>query len=357
MRIAQLAPPFETVPPTEYGGTERVVATLVEELSRHGHDVTLFASGDSTTSARLVATVDQALWRHPDYSDFAPFWAITLGKLLREADRFDIVHNHLDFIGLPLSRCLPCPMVTTLHGRLDLPELGPLYAEFDEVPLVSISDAQRNPVAGANWLKTIYHGIDLGEFKFNPRPAGYLAFLGRISRDKGVDTAIRVAREANLPLKIAAREPLEIEGDANTDDDRVYYDDVVRPALREPGVEFVGEVGGREKSSFLGNAAALLFPIRWPEPFGLVMVEALACGTPVLALNAGSVPEVIEDGKTGFVRADESQLCRAASRLGELDRQTCRRTAEQRFSAARMASEYEALYDELISQNGARAAA
>lgn len=312
--------------------------------------MTLFASGDSVTSARLVPTVDQALWRHPDYSDFAPFWAITLGKLLSEAHHFDIVHNHLDFIGFPLGRCLPCPMVSTLHGRLDLPELGPLYAEFQDTPVVSISEAQREPVPNANWVATIHHGIEVGAFAFNPNPEGYLAFLGRISRDKGVDTAIHVARQAGLPLKIAAREPLTIEGDANTDDDRLHYEDVIQPLLRESGVEFVGEVGGREKDEFLGKASALLFPIRWPEPFGLVMVEALACGTPVLALNEGSVPEVVEDGRSGFVCADEDQLVQAVGRIGELDRAICRKAAEERFSAARMARDYEQLYRLLTEQ-------
>jgi glycosyltransferase involved in cell wall biosynthesis len=348
VRIAQVAPPFETVPPTGYGGTERVVATLTEELVRRGHDLTLFASGDSITSARLVPTVDQALWRHPDYHDFGPFWAITLGQLLAQAHHFDLVHNHLDYIAFPLARCLPCPVVTTLHGRLDLPELQPLYDEFREVPLVSISDAQRQPLPQAHWVGTVYHGIELEHLTYQPGPGTYLAFLGRITEDKGLDTAIRVARQAGLPLKIAAREPLGIEGDANTDADRVYYQQVIQPLLDGPGVEFIGEVDGPEKDRFLGQAAALLFPIRWPEPFGLVMAEALACGTPVLALGCGSVPEVVEDGRTGFVCQSEAELVAAVDRLGELDRSACREAAERRFSVSRMADEYERIYQWLV---------
>jgi len=348
MRIAQVAPPFETVPPTQYGGTERVVALITEELVRRGHEVTLFASGDSHTSARLVPLVDQALWRHPTYRDFTPFWSLALGKVAREAAQFDLIHNHLDFFAFPLARLLPCPVLTTLHGRLDLPELEPLYHEFAEVPLVSISDAQRRPFPDADWVGTVYHGIDLEEFTFNPHPQGYLAFLGRITADKGLDTAIRVARRAGWPLKIAAREPLDIEGDANTNADRVYYEEVIQPLLREPGIEFVGEVGGHERDTFLGEASALLFPIVWPEPFGLVMIEALACGTPVLALNCGSVPEVIQHGETGFIAEDEAGLVAAMAQLDRLDRAACRAEAEQRFSASRMTDNYEELYAQLV---------
>jgi glycosyltransferase involved in cell wall biosynthesis len=354
VRIAQLAPPFERVPPARYGGTESVVATLTDELVRRGHEVTLFASGDSQTRARLIPTVDQALWRHPDYQDFAAFWAISLGKLAREAHAFDVIHSHLDYIAHPLARTLPCPVVSTLHGRLDLPELVPLYAEFGDVPLVSISDAQRQPVARANWVATIYHGLDLQDYTFVPSPGAYLAFLGRITADKGLDTAIRVARRAGLPLKIAAREPLNINGDANTDADRIYYDEVIKPLLREPGVEFIGEVGGCDKDRFLGEAAALVFPIRWPEPFGLVMIEALACGTPVLALDQGSVPEVIADGRTGCVCTSEDDLVAAVDHIGQIDRQTCRAVAEERFSAARMAADYERVYAALLGAESTR---
>jgi glycosyltransferase involved in cell wall biosynthesis len=350
MRIAQLAPPFETVPPTCYGGTERVVSLLTEELVRRGHEVTLFASGDSQTSAQLVPIVDQALWHHPEHRNFAPFWTIALGKLAAQADEFDVMHNHLDLVAYPLARATRSPMVSTLHGRIDLPELVPIYEEFRDVALVSISDAQRQPAPQANWVQTIYHGIDLEEFTFVPQTGEYLAFLGRICPDKGLDTAIRVACEVGMPLKIAAREPLAIEGDRNTDEDRVYYDEVIKPLLCEPGVEFIGEVGGRDKDQFLGGAAALLFPIRWPEPFGLVMIEALACGTPVVALRAGSVSEVIRPGVTGVVCESDDGLVAAVAELGKIDRAACRAEAERRFSVAAMADGYEEVYERLVGE-------
>jgi glycosyltransferase involved in cell wall biosynthesis len=353
MRIAQIAPPLERVPPAGYGGTERVVSTLTEELVRRGHDVTLFAAGDSRTAARLVPVVDQALWHHPaGYRDFAPFLVIVLGKVLRMIDQFDIIHNHLDFSGFPLARVAPCPVVTTLHGRLDLPQLQPLYQEFADVPLVSISDAQRRPLPHANWVATVHHGIDLDQYTFNPAPGRYLAFLGRVSPDKGLDTAIRVARRAGLPLKIAARMPLPYTDDPNVREDWAYFEQQIKPLLDGPGVEMIGEVGGADKNEFLRNAAALLFPIRWPEPFGLVMPEALACGTPVLALRHGSVPEVVEDGVTGFICDSEAELVAAVGRIGALDRARCRAAAEQRFSPAAMADRYERVYAELIARRG-----
>jgi glycosyltransferase involved in cell wall biosynthesis len=324
------------------------VSTLTEELVRRGHDVTLFASGDSVTSARLVPIVDQALWHHPDWQDLAPFVPLALGKVLQEADSFDLIHNHLDYPVFPLARAVPGPVLTTLHGRLDLPELQPLYTEFCELPLVSISAAQREPLPHCNWVATIHHGIDLEEFPFNPRPGSYLAVLGRIAPEKGIDTAIRVARRAGIPIKIAAREPLPLDGDPNARRDREYYEQVLQPLLREPGVDFVGEVGGTAKAQFLGEALALLFPIRWPEPFGLVMIEALASGTPVVALRAGSVPEVIEHGSTGLIATCEDGLVDAVRRLDVIDRASCRATAERRFSAAAMADQYERLYAELI---------
>ncbi len=350
MRIAQLAPPFESVPPARYGGTERVVFTLTEELVRRGHDVTLFAAGDSQTSARLVPTVDTALWhRRPLVEDFAPYWAVTLGKLLSELGEFDVVHSHLDFFGFPLARQASQPVVTTLHGRLDLPELTELWAEFNDVPLVSISDAQRRPAPNVNWVDTIYHGIDLDDYAPSFEPGRYLAFLGRISPEKGVDTAIRVARAAGMPIRIAARAPLPYKASPGVVRDWEYYENEVQPLLQGSDVELIGQVGGVQKSDLLRNAAALLFPIRWPEPFGLVMAEALACGTPVIALSQGSVPEVVEHGVTGFVCESEDELVEAVSRVGEIDRRRCRAEAERRFSPNAMADQYEAVYGHLLT--------
>jgi glycosyltransferase involved in cell wall biosynthesis len=350
MRIAQVAPPLESVPPRAYGGTEHVISTLTEELVRRGHDVTLFASGDSRTAAHLVPTVERALWHSQrDYPDFAPFWAITLGEVWRRLDEFDVVHTHLDFFGFPMASASASPVVTTLHGRLDLPQLAPLFQHFGDVPLVSISDAQRAPVPQARWVATVYHGIDLGEYTFVPNTGQYLAFLGRIAPEKGIDVAIRVAQRAGLPLRIAARRPLPYMDDPEVRKDWVYFEQVLQPLLSGPDVELVGEVSGKAKDAFLRNAAALLFPIQWPEPFGLVMVEALACGTPVVALRAGSVPEVIEDGVTGFIRDSEGELVEAVQRLGELDRARCRAEAERRFSASAMAQAYEHVYRGLLA--------
>jgi glycosyltransferase involved in cell wall biosynthesis/uncharacterized protein YjbJ (UPF0337 family) len=356
MRIAQVAPPFESVPPARYGGTERVIATLTTELVRRGHQVTLFASGDSCTTAHLVRVVDRALWHHdPPYRDLASFWALVLGHLARRLDQFDVIHSHLDYWGLPLARLAPCPVVTTLHGRLDLPELQPLYREFADVPLVSISAAQREPIPFAHWVATVHHGIELDQYTLNAAPGRYLAFLGRISPEKGLDTAIRVARRAGLPLRIAARPPLPFRHDPEARRDWDYFEQVVQPLLAGPGVELIGQVGGRDKDAFLGGAAALLFPIRWPEPFGLVMPEALACGTPVIALRAGSVPEVLEQGVTGFICDTEDEMVAAVGRLDELDRVTCRAAVERRFSPGAMADRYERVYTHLLSERRAAA--
>jgi glycosyltransferase involved in cell wall biosynthesis len=357
LRIAQLAPPFESVPPYGYGGTERVVYTLTEELVRRGHDVTLFASGDSHTSARLVPIVADALWhRTPPCFDFdahrGPIFDTILSEL-GERD-FDIVHSHLDFMGFPLVDAAGPPVVTTLHGRLDAQGLLPTYRAYSGVPLISISNAQRRPLASANWVATVPHGIDLDAFTFNPGPGKYLAFLGRISPEKGLDVAIRVARRAGVPLLVAARPPLPFDDNPEAQIDRAYYTDVIKPLLKEPGVEMIGEVGGAEKNAFLRDAAALLFPIRWPEPFGLVMPEALACGTPVLALREGSVPEVLDDGVTGFVCHFEDELVAAVDRLGELDRSRCRAEAERRFSPEAMADGYEAVFGEMLAADGWR---
>jgi len=311
--------------------------------------VTLFASGDSRTAARLVPTVERALWHQkPPFQDFSPFWAVTLGALWTEIDRFDVIHSHLDFVGFPTARGAPCPVVTTLHGRLDLPQLVPLYEAFQDVPLVSISDAQRLPIARANWAATIHHGIDLDQYTFNSERGDYLAFLGRISSEKGLDTAIRVAQSAGMPIRIAARMPLPITSDPNVRADWEYYQNEVQPLLQGLDVELIGQVGGAAKDRFLHNAAALLFPTRWPEPFGLVMIEALACGTPVIALRHGSVPEVVEHGVTGFVCDTEDELVDAVGRVAEIDRGRCRAEAERRFSAAVMTDRYERVYERLV---------
>jgi glycosyltransferase involved in cell wall biosynthesis len=351
LRIGQLAPPFESVPPLGYGGTERVVSTLTEELFRRGHDVTLFASADSHTSARLVPIVDVALWRHdPPCNDFGLHRSAIFGAILDEIHTFDIVHSHLDVHGFALAHAPRHPMITTLHGRLDVPSLMPTYRAFADLPLVSISNAQRRPLARANWLGTVHHGIDVDQFTFNPTSGRYLAFLGRISPDKGLDVAIRVARRAGWPIRIAARPPLSFSRNPEVERDRDYFEHVIQPLLAEPGVELIGEVGGAQKDEFLRNAAALLFPIRWPEPFGLVMPEALACGTPVLALREGSVPDVLEDGVTGFICHFEDELVRAVERIPELDRWRCRTEAERRFSPASMANAYEHIYEQLLEE-------
>jgi glycosyltransferase involved in cell wall biosynthesis len=352
MRIAQIAPPFERVPPERYGGTESVVSTLTEALVRRGHDVTLFASGDSCTSARLVPVVDRSVWHQEvPCQDLTAFVQVTLGTLVRYLDNFDIVHSHLDFHGFSLARLARCPVITTLHGRLDLPELQAVYAEFSEVPLVSISYAQRHPVPEANWFATIYHGIDLDQYAFNPQPGGYLAFLGRISPEKGLAAAIRVALRANMPLKVAARMPLPFTHDPGVRADWEYFKQDVEPLLDLPDVELLGEVDLRGKAELLRDAAAVLFPIDWPEPFGLVMIEALACGTPVIALGNGSVHEIVRDGVTGFVCRSEDELVDAIRRLGDIDRALCREEAERRFSADGMAERYEQVYRRLIADS------
>jgi glycosyltransferase involved in cell wall biosynthesis len=349
MRIAQIAPPVEAVPPVGYGGTERVVSTLTEELVQRGHRVTLFASRDSDTSARLVPVVERALWRNGNADrNVLPYSMIALGKLAGALDDFDVVHNHLDFLTYPLARVAPCPVVTTLHGRLDLPGYVALYDEFADVPLVSISHAQRRPLPFANWVATVHHGINLEEFTPRAEMGDYLAFLGRISPDKGLDTAIRVARRSGLPLKIGARLPLPYRHDPEAERDWQYHHEKVEPLLGAPDVELLGELDRHGRNELLAGAAALLFPIAWPEPFGLVMPEALACGTPVIALRAGSVPEVLSDGETGFVCGNEDELVAAVRRLPELDRRHCRREAERRFSPSAMTDAYERVYADLL---------
>ena len=352
MRVAQVAPPFESIPPTRYGGTERVVSLLTEELVRRGHAVTLFASGDSTTSARLVPTVDTALWRQDTVRDDLPYWAITLGEVYRRAHagEFDVIHSHLDFHAYACATLCDTPTVTTLHGRLDLPDLTHLYARFPDAGVISISHSQRWPLPELSWLGTVYNAVDTSRLPFNPRGGDYLVFLGRIAPEKGLDRAIAIARLAGLPLKIAARTPLRDLNNPVVRADWAYYEQVVKPLLGSDHVELIGEIGDAEKPAVLGNARALLFPIDWPEPFGLVMAEALACGTPVVARRRGSVPEVITHGLTGLIGETDEELAELCHALHLIDRRDCRAEALRRFSPAAMASGYEAIYAQAFAQ-------
>ena len=339
MKIAQVAPLWESVPPKLYGGTERIVSYITEELVRMGHAVTLFASGDSDTAARLEAVCPQALRLNTGiFNRDAPMLMLQERSLGADGD-FDVIHSHLDFLGFPLARRNPRPVVTTLHGRLDLPELQPVFREFADMPLVSISDAQRRPLPWANWEATIHHGLPANLYTYHSQPQGYLAFLGRISAEKRPDHAIEVAKRTGLPLRIAAKvDPADLQ----------YYRSEIEPLLDHPLIEFIGEISDREKDDFVGNALALVCPYDWPEPFGLVLIEALACGTPVLAYRRGSIPEVIEHGVTGFVSETLGEMVSAVERLGEIDRQRCRASFEQRFTADRMARDYVALYERII---------
>jgi glycosyltransferase involved in cell wall biosynthesis len=341
MRIAQVAPLFESVPPRLYGGTERVVSVLTEELVHRGHDVTLFASGDSRTTATLVPIVERAIRFGTDSRDLlAAEFARQMGTVFSRAADFDVVHCHVDYPAFPFGALTRTPTVHTIHGRLDLPHLVPVYRQFNTVPLVSISDAQRAPLAalGVRWAATVYHGLQTERYAFAAEDRGYLAFLGRLSPEKQPDLAIEIARRVGLPLKIAAKIDAV---------DREYFERTVAPLLDDPLVEFIGEIGDDEKSAFLGGARALLFPIDWPEPFGLVMIEAMACGTPVVARPCGSVTEVVVDGQTGFLGSTLPELAEAVKRLDEIDRAECRQHFEARFSAERMAEDYEAVYRRL----------
>ncbi|MBN9491711.1 MAG: glycosyltransferase family 4 protein [Alphaproteobacteria bacterium] len=343
MKIAQIAPLGESVPPRLYGGTERVVSYLTEELIRQGHDVTLFASGDSKTAAKLVRCSDMALRLNPAVKDHIPYHVAMMDKVRRRADEFDVIHFHTDLLQFPLIHDFVERTVTTLHGRLDLPDLKPFFAAFSDVPLVSISRSQRRPLPRRlNWVGNVSHGLprDLLPFKAN-RSNDYLAFLGRISPEKRPDRAIEIAARAGVPLKIAAKVDKV---------DQAYFDDVIAPMIRSnPNVEFVGEINDQEKADFLGNAIALLFPIDWPEPFGLVTIEAMACGTPIVAFRAGSVPEIIEDGVTGFVVCDISEAVKAVLRLDTLDRRQVRAVFEHRFTVERMAQDYSTIYERLAA--------
>ncbi len=350
MRIAQVAPVVESVPPVRYGGTERVIAALVSELAALGHEVTLYASADSMTEARLIPVVDQALWRASRPTSDLLVHLSELARVVREAADYDVIHCHVDAVAFPFGRLSPTPFVHTLHGRLDHWEIHGVIAEFPDAPLVSISNSQRRPVPRANWVATVYNGVPIDSLPFGQGQGGYLAFVGRISPEKGVADAIEVAIRAGIPLKIAARLPLQTVENPWVARDWAYFKERVEPRMNHPLVEFIGEVSDREKGELLSNALGLLFPIDWPEPFGLAMAEALACGTPVIARAVGSAPELIHHGRTGFLCADIDEMVAACHRLSELDRAECRRTAEERFSARAMAEGYLRVY-RILTQN------
>ena len=341
MRIAQVAPLFESVPPRLYGGTERVVSYLTEELVEQGHEVTLFASGDSETSARLVPACSRSLWRDPNCQDTLPHHVRLMELVFRDVSRFDVIHFHCDYLHFPFLRRHPCPNLTTLHGRVHLPDIEDLLIEYPDVPLISISNDQRQPMPEANWLSTIYHGLPADLHTFRDRPEDYLAFLGRICPDKGPQQAIEIALRTRMKLKIAAK---------IYDADWEYYHSQIKPLLdKHPSqIEFVGEVGGKTKDEFLGNARALLFPIAWQEPFGLVMIEALACGTPVIAFRRGSVPEVIASGTTGFIVNTVDEAVSRVADIDTLSRRRCRETFERRFTVSRMIQDYLDVYRQLM---------
>ena len=342
MKIAQIAPLWESVPPKLYGGTERVVSYMTEELVRQGHDVTLFASGDSQTTARLWAACPHSFRLVGGLINRdAPLILMQEQALGVEAERFDIIHSHLDFLSFPLSRRCATPVLTTLHGRLDLPELQPIYREYADMPVVSISNAQRMPLPNANWQGTVYHGLpDLYAFHPNSGSGSYLAYLGRICPEKRPDHAIEIAKRVGMPLRIAAKvDPVDQE----------YFETQIAPELDHPLVEYLGEITDAEKCDFLGKAAAVLCPYDWPEPFGIVLIEALACGTPVLAYRRGSIPEIIEDGVTGFICENLDEMVAAVDRLPLIQRQQCRDAFEARFTVKRMVQNYLALYERMAA--------
>jgi glycosyltransferase involved in cell wall biosynthesis len=339
MRIAQISPLFEAVPPKLYGGTERVVYSLTEELVAMGHDVTLFASGDSITSAKLAPMRDQALRLDPTVKDWVALYHRMVELIYRRKDEFDVLHFHIDYFPLSLFSRQNVPFLTTLHGRLDLPEFIEVYSTFPDAPFVSISNHQRKPIPRLNWVRTVLHGMPANLLTPRPVKQEYAAVLGRISPEKGVDKAIRIAGRAGMKLKIAAKVD---------NADKEYYDTVIKPLIEaNPYVEFIGEINDQQKPDFLSGAHTLLFPIDWPEPFGLVMIEAMACGTPVIAYRCGSVPEVIDEGVTGFIVSDEDAAVAATRRLHQIDRARVRATFDRRWTARRMAEDYLEVYEEL----------
>jgi glycosyltransferase involved in cell wall biosynthesis len=345
MKVAQVAPLYESVPPKLYGGTERVVSYLTEALVAEGHDVTLFASGDSRTTARLIAACPQSLRLHPNCVDQLAHHFTMLDEVIRRAHEFDIIHFHIDYMHFPVSRLADLPQLTTLHGRLDLVDLVPLYRRYNDMPVVSISKAQRKPLAGAHWIGNVYHGLPKNQLTQGNGAGKYLAFLGRISPEKRVDRAIQIALEAGMPLKIAAKIDRV---------DREYFEAQIKALLANPNIEFIGEITEDQKGKFLGNAHALLFPVDWPEPFGLVMIEAMACGTPVIAFDCGSVREVITEGVTGIVVNNMSDAVNAVAQISALRRDACRAEFERRFTSRRMARDYVALYEAIVDAKSRR---
>lgn len=341
MRIGQVSPLYESVPPQEYGGTERVVSFLTEELVRLGHDVTLFASGDSVTSAQLVAMAPRSLRTDSSSVDALPHHILMLEHLAGVAHQFDLLHYHIDYMHFPFSRRLGVPQLTTLHGRLDIADLQPLYDQFPDMPVVSISDAQREPLPQAHWIGTVHHGLPQDLFAAGDGGGDYLAFVGRISPEKRVDRAIEIAGRAGLQLRIAAK--VDKVDDA-------YFHSEIEPLMGASHVEYLGEMGDAEKGELLRGARALVFPIDWREPFGLVMIEAMACGTPTVAWSMGSVPEVLEEGVTGFIVSSVEEAAEAVERAATIDRRRVRERFEARFTADRMARDYVALYETLVGR-------
>jgi glycosyltransferase involved in cell wall biosynthesis len=345
LKIAQVAPLYESVPPQLYGGTERVVSNLTEALVEAGHDVTLFASGDSKTAARLVPGCPKALrLNNYECQDQLAHHFVMLDEVLERADQFDIIHFHVDYMHFPLSKLLGLVHMSTLHGRLDSPDLVPLYRKYKNMPISSISLNQRKPLPWVNWIGNVYHGLPEDLLPLSDGSGKYLAFLGRISPEKRVDRAIEIATKLNMPLKIAAKVDRA---------DRVYYEREIKPLLGAPNIEFVGEINEQQKGEFLGNAYAYLFPIDWPEPFGLTMIESMACGTPTIAFRCGSVPEVIRDGVSGFIVDNIDDAVHAVQQAGRLDRGACRAEFLKRFSAPTMAREYVKLYESMVAAKSA----
>ena len=340
MRIAQIGPLYERIPPKLYGGTERIVSYITEELVRRGHDVTLFAAGDAQTAAKLHPACPQAL-RLAGKQELGAFLQLPmLSDVYENANDFDVIHSHIDYWSFAFARMVKTPTVSTMHGRLDIEDLKPVYSRYRSVPLVSISDAQRKPLALMNWVSTVYHGLPGDLLTFNKGPGKYLAFLGRISPEKRPDLAIDIACKAGIPIKLAAKVDVA---------DRAYFEQVIKPRLAQPGVEYIGEINESQKNDFLGNALALMFTIDWPEPFGLAMIEALACGTPVLARPCGSVPEVLRDGVSGIIASEFDDLVAAVKKIDTISRESCRNEFETRFTVDVMAAQYERIFYDLIS--------